>query len=70
MRQVYCVHVITVLSCYYRIGDTPLHYAGNGEVASILLSNGADPNKRNDVSIINNEMYILIVYYMYCAMYT
>ena len=37
-------------------------------MVQLLLTNGADPNKVNDVSIINNEvcMHVLIVYYIYC----
>ena len=67
MRRVYCV--ITVLSYYYRMETTPLHdaaRAGQDAVVQLLLTNGADPNKVNNVSIINNEVYVLIVYYIYC----
>ena len=37
-------------------------------MVQLLLTNGADPNKVDNVSIINNEVYmhVLIVYYIYC----
>ena len=37
-------------------------------MVQLLLTNGADPNKVNNVSIINNKVYmhVLIVYYIYC----
>ena len=37
-------------------------------MVQLLLSNGADPNIVDNVSIINNEVYmhVLIVYYIYC----
>jgi len=46
--------------CISQAGWTPLHTAaqkGNTDIVTLLLSEGADVNAKNDVSIVNTHCY-------------
>ena len=48
-----CVHVLSLIFCYFQFGDTPLHVAaryGNVSAVEYLLTSGHSLEPKNNVS--------------------